>query len=219
MPPSHIVSFFQQLHRFVLDQADDLRSAMDRFMAPSRAGTPTDRDFKTVSRGVRAKDRIALWQEVQLDCLHLAVNVGDHVRALSLLLSQPGVGTPIYAHATAARVAIESATLVAYIHDRNAGFDLRFARGIALMIQDSDEARKAANRVPANPYMAAPGPAATERHEDLLSLIARARVEITLNRNGDRKGVRTTVGGSEAIIGAKMTELSAWPEVLSVTLG
>jgi hypothetical protein len=158
MPSDHIVRYFGKLHRLALDQAEDLQPALGRIMECSRVGSPSDIDFKTVSSAVRSEDRTALWRQIQLNCLHMAVNVGDHVRALALLLSQPDVGTPIYAHATVARVAIESATSVAYILDRAAAFDLRFARGIAQLVSDSDAARRTAYCIPANTYMAAPEP-------------------------------------------------------------
>jgi hypothetical protein len=176
-------------------------------MEISAVGSPADADFKTVIRSARNEDRQKLWGQVQLSCLYMAVNVADHVRAVALLLSQPSVAVPIYAHSTAARVAIESATNAAYILDRNAPFDLRFARGIAFLISDSDAARRAANRVPGNAYMPAPGPEATRRHDELLALIARTRMEIVHTRKGIPKGVRVAPGAPEALINVKITEL------------
>ena len=207
MPTDRILRFFQILHQLALEQAGDLQPAMDRIMQSSAVDSPTDNDFKTVSRSARTEDRQKLWGQVQLNCVHMAVNVADHVRAVALLLSKPSVGIPIYAHSTMARVAIESATNVAYILDRNCPFDLRFARGIAFLIRDSDAARRAANRVPGNAYMPAPGPAATRSYKQLLALITRARIEIVPNRNGGPKAVRAVPGAPEALIDAKMTEL------------
>jgi len=199
--------YFQHLHRLALDQADDLQPAMQRIMEPSPVGSPTDNDTKTVSRSVRSEDRQRLWRQVQLDCMHMAVNVADHLRAVALLLSQPDVGVPVYAHTTAARAAIESATNVAYILDRDHPFELRFARGIAFLINNSREACRAASRVPGNAYMLAPGPAATRSHESLLAFIAHAKVELVPARNGDPKGVRVTPGGPVAPTTVKMTDL------------
>jgi hypothetical protein len=66
-------------------------------MDSSPADSSTDKDFKHILRSVRSDDRRQLWSRTQLACLNMAVNVGDHVRSLSLLLSQPSVGIPIYA--------------------------------------------------------------------------------------------------------------------------
>ena len=43
--------------------------------------------------------------------------------------------------------------------------------------------------------MAPPGPAVQGSHDDLLSLVARARIEIVPNRHGAPKAVRTAPGG------------------------
>jgi hypothetical protein len=206
-PTDSTLRYFQRLHQYALAQADELQPAMDRIMESSPVGSPTDRDVKKVLRSARAEDRRRLWSRVQLSCVHMAVNVADHVRALALLLSRPADGIPIYAHSTVARVAIESATSAAYILDRSAPFDLRFGRGIALLISDSDAARRAANQVPGNAYMVAPGPEWNRRHKDLLALIVRSRIEIVLNSKGDPKGVRVAPGAPEALTNVKITEL------------
>jgi hypothetical protein len=96
---------------------------------------------------------------------------------------------------------------VAYVLDRDCPFELRFARGVAFLISDFGAAHRAANRVPGNAYMPAPGPAATRRYEELLALIKRARIEVVPNRKGEPKGVRVSPGGPEALIDVRMAEL------------
>ncbi|WP_144128329.1 hypothetical protein [Catellatospora sichuanensis] len=184
-----------------------MQPTLQRMIETSITGSPADLDFKTVARSVRARDRQELWSRIQINCLHSAVNVSDHLRALALMLSAPTVGVPVYAHTTVARVAVESAANVAHVLDPAEAFELRFARGIAFLIDDSRSAQQAAKRVPGNAYMQAPGPRFQRRHDDLLGVIARARIEITVNRNGNPKGVRTSPGGPEAPIDLKMSDL------------
>src|SRR5690242_8010033 len=157
---------------------------MNRIMKSSPVDSPTDQDLKWVLRSARSEDRRELWGRAQQACLHMAVNVADHVRSVAVLLSQPSVGVPIYAHSSLARVAIESAANAAHILDRNAPFPVRLGRGIALLISDSDKTRLTADRVPGNPYMVTPGPEANRRHEELLQLILRAKIEIIDDRRG-----------------------------------
>ncbi|HCU49191.1 MAG TPA: hypothetical protein DGG94_05175 [Micromonosporaceae bacterium] len=218
MATGRVLLYLQLLHQLTLAQADDLQPAMDRIMASGKVGSPMTSDFKKVSRSVRSADRLELWRRIQLASLHMAVNVADHVRALALLLSQPSVGVPVYAHSTAARVAIESATNVAYLLDRAESFDLRFARGVAFLISDSDQARRTAVKVPGNAYMPAPGPAATRDHEELMALIKRAKIEIIPNVKGRPKGVRVTPDTDEAPIDVKTTDLvhAQYPDMPAV---
>ena len=145
-----ILPYLKRLHDLAEAQADDLRPGMNRIMKSSPVDSPTDQDLKWVLRSARSEDRRELWGRAQQACLHMAVNVADHVRSVAVLLSQPSVGVPIYAHSSLARVAIESAANAAHILDRNAPFPVRLGRGIALLISDSDKARLTADRVPGN---------------------------------------------------------------------
>ena len=207
IPTDPVLDYFQRLHQLVLAQADEIQPAMARIMERSPIGSPTDEDTKKVLHSTRTSDRQVLWQRVQLNCVHTAVNVGDHVRALALLLSQPSVGVPIYAHSTVARVAVESAAMTAYLLDCDASFDVRFARGIAFLIDDSVAASRAAKRVPGNPHMAAPGTEVDRRHSELLALIKRARIEITAGKKDTLKGIRVAPDAPEVPVDIKATEL------------
>lgn len=209
IPTDPVPGYFQRLHQLVLAQADEVHPAMARIMERSPVGSPTDEDLKRVLGSTRSSDRHLLWQRVQLNCLHTAVNVADHVRALALLLSQPSVAVPIYSHSTIARVAVESAAMTAYVLDRDVPFDVRFARGIASLINDSVAATRAAKRVPGNPHMEAPGTESDRHHSELLTLIKRARIEIVTGKKNTPKGVRVAPDAPETPVDVKATELIA----------
>lgn len=207
MSTSAVVGYYERLHHLVFAQARDLQPTLDRILGFNPLpGAPTDLDYKTIIGSVRSEDRDVLWRNIQFGCLHMAVNVADHVRSLAMVLVRPDGGVPVYTHTTLARVAIEAATNIAYIHDSVSPFELRFARGIAFLIYDVNEARKNANRVPGNSCMPSPGPAATTAYEDLLAHIERAKIEITLNTKGELKGVRLSPVAPEALIRVNMTE-------------
>jgi hypothetical protein len=99
------------------------------------------------------------------------------------------------------------ATNIAYLHDAGAAFELRFARGVAFLISDANLARKAADRVPGNTHMSTPGPRITQQYKELLAHIERAKIQITLNKKGERKGVRLSATAPEALINVTMTDL------------
>jgi hypothetical protein len=200
-----VLRYYQRLHELLNEQADELRPALERFMARSDVGSPTDRDFRAIAKSVRNQDRQKIWQQVQLNCLHQAVNVADHLRAIAVLLQPRAEGVPVYAHATLARVAMESAAKVAYVHDRAAVFELRFARGVASLITDSDQAVRTARPIPGNAYMPAPGPMKEREHKALLDLVQQARIEVVPGRKGDPKSV--LVYGCEAPIVVKASVL------------
>jgi hypothetical protein len=144
-----------------------------------------------VLASVRSGDREALWSQLQFNCLHLVVNVADHLRALGIVTASGAAGLPIYAHATLARVAVESAAWLGYILDHDQVFETRFARGIAHMLADADAARRGASKIPGNPYMTPPGAQAARRCEELHALIGRPRIELVAGGK-DIKGVRVT---------------------------
>lgn len=207
MAASPVVRYFELLHQLTLDQADDLQRAVERIMEAGSAVSPFSRDHRKVLGSARNNDRLKLWQAVQHACLHVTVNVADHVRTLAMVLSHASEGVPVYAHASIARVAVEGAAYIAYLLDAGEPFETRFARGIAFLIADSDHARRAASKVPGNLRMKAPGPAARQDHHALIALINRAKIEVVPNRKGDPKGVRVAPGADEARVDVKVSEL------------
>ncbi|WP_346125613.1 hypothetical protein [Micromonospora coerulea] len=103
---------------------------------------------------------------------------------------------------------MEAAALLMHVLAEGQPFDVRFSRGVALLIADSGMAAKSAARVPGNAYMASPEVAVVKEKEQLLTLIKRARIDLVSNHSGDRvKGVRVTAGGPETSIDVKATDL------------
>jgi hypothetical protein len=200
-------AFFAHVCGLCEEQADDLRTAVDRYTtATAPAAAPASLDHRRVLTSVRSADRQALWARVQLNCLHLAVNVADHVRALGVLIAAPNVGLPIYAHATLARVAVESAAWLGYVLDRNCPFDVRFARGIAHLLADADAARRGASKIPGNAYMPPPTAEGVGKYDQLQQLIVRARIVLVPGRKGV-KGVRLATDAPEEPMDVKATDL------------
>jgi hypothetical protein len=196
--------FLQRIHGLCEEQAADLFAALGTLMAATAApATPATRDHARLLSSVRSRDRQELWSRVGMSWLHMSVNVADHVRALALLLARLDVGTPVYAHTSLARVAVESASVLLYMVDAGGGFEERFGRGVALLIADADLASKAAAKVPGNAVMAAPAAAVRAEQAKLRDLIDRARIEVVLGRGGTAKGVRVSPGGPEALISVK----------------
>jgi hypothetical protein len=208
MPNDPAMPFLTRMHRLCQEQADELLAVLDQCLSwQASPAAPTSRDHARVLTSVRADDRQALWSQVQMNCLMLAVNVADHVRALAVLLAQPHVGVPIYAHATTARVALESAAMLAHILDvTDRGFEVRFARGIAHLITDADEARKAAANVPANAVMPSPAVRIAAEQDALFARLQQARIEVVAGKRGP-KGVRVTLGGDEEPVATQASVL------------
>jgi hypothetical protein len=200
MPADLAVEFLTNAGRLCTEQADDVRSlmvAVHAALAPPRS--PADLDHRTLLAAVRSEDRQQLWSRIAVAHMHLAVHATDHVRALGLTLSDPQVGVPVYAHASLARAAIESAGLLLYLLADNEPFQVRLARGVALLIVDAGEAAKAADQVRGNPYMPEPGPAVTAQKDRLIDLIDRAQIDRVRNKTGTAtKAVRIGPSGHEA---------------------
>jgi hypothetical protein len=156
--PEPIQDLLRSLYRHAIDQADQLQPALQRMMDTSVAGSPADLDYKTTARSVRSQDREELWRRIQINYLHSSAHVHDHVRALALLIADPAAGVPIYAHQTVARAALESSVNLAHVLDPDEAFELRFARGVAFLLSDSDAEVRTAKKVPPNAHMEAPGP-------------------------------------------------------------
>ncbi|GAA4469790.1 hypothetical protein [Phytohabitans houttuyneae] len=203
-PPTAAVRRMQQLCR---EQADDLRETLERTQETVAApGTPASRDHARMLSWTRSTDRQDLWSRAAINALHMAVAVGDHLRALSVLLADPD-DVPIYTHATVARAAVESAATIMHLTDATVPSAVRFARGVALLITDSDAARRAAAQVPNIGPMKAPGPAFAAQHQRLLDLLDRAKIQIVKGRDGKPKGVIVEPGGPEQPISVKASDL------------
>ncbi len=203
--------------RFCREQADDLQTLLSSVLdSTAPIGAPATLDHKELLSSVRSADRQELWAKGMLACLHMAVHVTDHVRALGVLCAQTEIGVPLYAHATLARSAVETAALLMHVLAKRQPFEVRFSRAVALLIADSGMAAKSAARVPGNAYMASPGAAVAKEKEQLLTLIKRARIELVPNRSGDRtKGVRVNAAAPEASTEVKAMDLvqRAFPDL------
>ncbi|GAA4256479.1 hypothetical protein [Dactylosporangium darangshiense] len=201
------IAAMRRMHQLCTEQADDLRATMERTQATAASpGAPASRDHARILSWTRSADRQNLWSRAAINGLHMAVAVADHVRALSLLLTDPA-DVPIYTHATVARAAVESAAMIAHLLDAAASSEVRFARGVALLIADSDAARRAADQVPAMGPMPAPGPAWADAHQKFLDLLDRAKVNVVNGRDGKPKGVNVEPGGVHQSISVKASEL------------
>jgi hypothetical protein len=200
------VEFLRRAAMFCEDQADDMRDSVGRLLNAEGPGAVESKDYSRILTSVRSGDRQRLWQMVRVNCLHLLVNVADHLRAIKLLLSQPQVGVPIYAHATAARVAVESGAMLMYLLDDEQSSDVRFSRSVAHLIADANAASRAAALVPANALMASPADAFAKEQDRLLELVKQARIEVVMGKR-DVKGIRVVPGGPEAPVGVKSADL------------
>ena len=210
MPKDLVAEFFTTAGRLCSEQADDVRSLMGKVhaaLAPPRS--PADMDNRTLLAAARSDDRQQLWSRIAVGHMHLAVHATDHVRALGLILSDPQDGVPVYAHASLARAAVEPAGLLLYLLADNEPFEVRLARGVALLIVDAVEAAKAASRVPGNPFMPEPGPAVTAQKDRLSELIDRARIHRVTNKTGTAtKAIRINPNGPEAPALVSASELA-----------
>jgi hypothetical protein len=209
MPNDRATDFLTKAGRLCTEQADDVRSLMGRVhsaLAPPRS--PADLDHRSLLTAARSDDRQQLWSRVAVAHMHLAVHATDHLRALGLVLGDPQTGVPVYAHASLTRATVESAGLLLHLLAAGEPSHVRLARGVALLIVDASEAAKAADGVPGNTFMPAPGPKVTAQKDAMNDLIDRARIVRVPNRNGTAtKGVRITPDGPEALVAVKASEL------------
>jgi hypothetical protein len=203
--------FLTQASRLCHEQGEDLRAALTDVLATTASpDAPTSRDLKTLLASVRSDDRHQLWSRVGQAWSHLAVHVADHIHALSVLLGDAPSWVPIYAHASVARSAVESAATVIHLLADGQPFEARLRRGVALLLYDAREAAKAANDVPGNGYMGPPKAAVGAARDRLVALVERARIDVLRNSpNGRIKGVRVAPGGPEEALSTQATELVA----------
>ncbi|GLH98861.1 hypothetical protein [Phytohabitans aurantiacus] len=172
--------------RVCLDQADALQQTLVRVHgAIPPPGSAAGGDERALLSMVRSQDRQRLWADCVLTAMHQGVHVADHVRSLGLLLSHVREqSAPVYAHATLARGAVESAAWLRWLLADGEPFPTRFGRGIALLIEDIGKAAHAAEQLSGKSYL--PKPALVEEHrkQELLGRLAAARIETTLNAPG-----------------------------------
>lgn len=148
---------------------------------------------------VRSTDRQRLWSACILNALHGGVHVADHVRSLGLLLSHARAqSAPVYAHATLARGAFESAALVRWLLADGEPFATRFGRGIALLAEDTGNAARAAGQLAGTAYLPAPALIEERRKKEFLARLTAAQIETTLNASETITHVRV-VGGTEPL--------------------
>jgi hypothetical protein len=191
MGPSAVSDFpdvrlLDRAGRACLEQADALQQALVRVHGETPPpGSPTSGDERTLLSMVRTQDRQKLWTDCVLTALHLGVHVADHVRSLGLLLSHVREqSAPVYAHATLARSAVESAAWLRWLLADGEPFPTRFGRGIALLVEDSGKATHAAAQVPGTAYLPEPALIVERKKQDLLDRLAAARVETVFNARG-----------------------------------
>ncbi|MFG1833860.1 hypothetical protein [Micromonospora chersina] len=195
--------------RLCREQSEDLRAALADVLATTApADAPASRDLRALLASVRTDDRQQLWGRVGQAWLHLAVHVADHVQALAVLLAGARSWVPVYAHASLARSAVESAATAIGLLADGQQFEARLGRGVALLLRDAREAVKAANDIPGNAYMASPKVVVEAERDRLLALVERARIEVVRNSPGGRlKGVRVVAGGREELLSVQSADL------------
>lgn len=203
--------FLTRASRLCHEQGEDLRAVLTDIMAATTPpDAPASHDFKMLLASVRSNDRQQLWSLVGQAWLHLAVHVADHLHALAVLLADARSWVPVYAHASLARSAVESAATVIYLLADSQQFDARLGRGVALLLSDARQAAMAANDVPGNAYMASPKAAVEAERNQLVALVERARIELVHSSpNGRVKGVRVAAGGFEQPLSTRATDLVA----------
>lgn len=203
---SHITAYYRRLHRALDQQSCDMNPAINRLAGRADVRCPADQDLQEIYRSTRARMREQLWSKILENCLHTTINAVDHIKAGALLLSQPESGVPVYAHASVARVVLESATRVLHVLDPTEVFEVRFARGVAALVDNADSERKTANDIPANAGMSAPGPRFEENFTRLVTYVERANIEIVRRANGGVKQVRVTPGSLPVSVGVNVSE-------------
>jgi hypothetical protein len=204
------VRLLDRAGRLCLDQADALQQALVRVHgAIPPSGSAASCDEQALLRMVRSRDRQTLWTDCILTALHLGVHIADHVRALGLMLSYVREqSAPVYAHATLARGAVESAAWLRWLLADDEPFPTRLGRGIALLVEDTAKAAHAAEQIPGTAYMPKPALVEHRRKKELLDRLAAARIETTLNAPGTAvMSVRVTQNTDPISVSVQVSKL------------
>lgn len=218
MPDAPDIRLLDRAGKVCIEQADALQQALARAhgqTAPPRS--PASEDERTLLSMVRAQDRQKLWADCVLAALHIGVHVGDHVRSLGLLLSHMREqSAPVYAHATLARGAVESAAWLRWLLADGEPLSTRFGRGIALLIEDTGKSAHAAEQVSGKAYLPAPSLTERRKKQELLDRLADARIETVLNAPGAAvAAVRITRDTTPIPVSVQVTTLikEAFPDL------
>lgn len=204
------VRLLDRAGRVCLEQADALQQVLVRVHGQTPPlGSPADEDERTLLSMVRTQDRQKLWAECVLTALHLGVHVADHARSLGLLLSHVWEqSAPVYATATLARGAVESAAWLQWLLAEGEPLPTRFGRGIALLVEDTGKSAHAAGQVPGTAYLPAPSLVEQSKKQDLLDRLAAARIETVLNAPGTAvAAVRVTRDTDPIPVSVQVTKL------------
>ncbi len=95
MPSDPSVASLHRVRQLCEDQADDMRGGLGQVhgrCGRAGPGMAAAQDHARLLASVRRTDRQMLWSKVGINCLHLAVNVADHVRAIAGVTSAAADG-------------------------------------------------------------------------------------------------------------------------------
>lgn len=174
---------YRRTSELLLLQSADMKPALERLANTRPPGSAADRDYKTLLAMVRSGPRKDLWARAMIFSFHMVVNATDQLRSVGVLLSDPP-DVPLYSPMALCRLGIESAARISRLIDVNVPFSTRFARGVGLLIADADSAARAAEEVPAQVWLAAPGPPKRAQYDKLLQKITDAKIQITYGKKG-----------------------------------
>lgn len=210
VPDSPDIRLLVSAGRLCMAQAFTLQQTLVRVHgAAAPAHAPASADERALLTAVRSQARRKIWGDCALSLLNIGVHVADHVHSFGLLLAQVReLGVPLYAHATLARGAVESTAWLWWLLADGQDFDARLGRGTAFLVEDAGLAVKAADQVPGNAYIPAPGRQEQARQQQLIDRLAAARIETMMDRPGTRlKAVRVTAGGPQHSTNVKISTL------------
>jgi hypothetical protein len=136
-------------NRVLIEEAKDLRAALDDFSNAPRPGSPWKQDDKAVSdyTGPEGQGRAVLLRHTRHQSALIYVNAYDHLMTLGRVLGGDGA-MPLFSHATVSRVVCEAAVRFAWLMDPGISSEERIVRGAVALFISADERLKAVRRLP-----------------------------------------------------------------------
>jgi hypothetical protein len=143
-------------HQVIMEEAEELRSALDEFSSSPQPGCPHELDRKAWSNltGPQAEARGRLLGLTQHQAILIYVNAYDHMLTLGRALGGDGA-TTLFSHVSLSRVACEAAVRFAWVLDPGLSSEERIMRGAALLLVSAEERLKGAKDIPAGHLTAA----------------------------------------------------------------
>jgi hypothetical protein len=139
--------------RCVIEEAEELRSALEDFSKEPRAGSPSVVDGQVWAdrTGPGARDRAALLGLTQQQAVLTYVNAYDHMLSLGRLLGTDGAMS-LFSHQSVSRVACEAAVRFAWLIDPGISSAKRITRGAVALVNSAEERLRGVRRLPAGHF-------------------------------------------------------------------